>query len=130
MDYSLTDADKEYFENFWPNIANAWNNGDREPYIKGHENSIYMVPNSETLSDQIDIRSFIEEFPDCIMNYSDFDIRGNQGLVGVRGNYSLNDMNDEFIDKGKFLVLFDKTETGDWCLTHGIWNSDLPVAGL
>ena len=39
QDYSLTKADLDYFKNFWPNIAKAWNNGDRAPYIKGHENA-------------------------------------------------------------------------------------------
>ena len=130
MDYSLTDTDKEYFENLWPNIAHAWNNGDKEPYIKAHENSIYMVPNSLALSKPADIRSFVEGFPDCIMKYSDINIIGNQGLVGVKGNYLLKLMNGEFMDKGKFIGLFDRTGSVDWILTHAIWNSDLPVTAL
>ena len=37
-------------------------------------------------------------------------------------------MDGELMDKGKFLDLFEKTGSGEWDMTHAIWNSDLPVA--
>jgi len=37
-------------------------------------------------------------------------------------------MNGEFMDKGKFIALFDRTGSVDRILTHAIWNSDVPVA--
>lgn len=128
QDYSLTEADLDHFKNLWPNMAKAWNNGDREPYIKAHENSIYMVPHSQTLSNSADIRSFVEGFPELKTEFFDFDIRGNQELVAVSAKFSLHDMDDIFMDKGKFIALFEKTTSGKWNMTHAIWNSDLPVA--
>ena len=126
-DYSLSDADLEYFENFWPKIEEAWNAGEREPYIIGHENSNYMVPHSQTLSSPSDIRSFVEEFPDCTTQYSDFEIRGNQGLVAVSAKFAVNNMEGRQMDKGKFVALFERAGSGDWEMTHAIWNSDLPM---
>jgi len=128
QDYSLTKADLDYFKNFWPNMALAWNNGDREPYIIGHENSIYMVPHNQTLSNSADIRSFVEGFPEVKAEFFEFDIMGNQELVAVSAKFLLRDMNNELMDKGKFIALFDKTVSGNWNMTHAIWNSDLPVA--
>ena len=127
QDYSLTEADLEYFKKLWPNMAMAWKNGDREPYIKAHENSIYMVPHSQTLSNSADIRSFVEGFPEHKPEFFDFDIRGNQEFVAVSAKFLLNDMDNEFMDKGKFIALFEKTSLGNWNMTHAIWNSDLPL---
>lgn len=128
QDFSLTEIDKDYFENFWPNIEKAWNEGDREPYIRGHENAMYMVPNGKTLSTPSDIRAFVESFPEGKANFSNFDIRGNQGLVGVKGDFQASNPDGTILDKGKFLALFEKNTTGKWEMTHAIWNSDLPIA--
>ena len=128
QDYSLTKDDLNYFKNLWPNMAKAWNNGDREPYIIAHKDSIYMVPHSQTLSDPDEIRSFVEGFPENKSQFFDFDIRGNQKLVAVSAKFVLHDMDNKLMDQGKFIALFEKAATEKWSMTHAIWNSDLPVA--
>ena len=125
---SLSKSDLEFFENFWPNIEEAWNNGNREPYIAGHENSTLMVPHGETLSSPASIRSFTESLPECTVHFFGFDIMGNQGLVAVRADFSLEEPNGALMDKGKFVALFAMNSPGTWELTHAIWNSDLPAA--
>jgi hypothetical protein len=127
VDNSLTETDIEYFENFLPEIAKAWNEGDREPYIQGSINAAYMLPNGETLNSENDIRSFVDGFPECTTEYSDFEIIGNQGLVSLRGKFLINDMEGGIIDKGKFITLYQKSENGKWEQSHAIWNSDLPL---
>ena len=126
-DNSLTAPDQAYFENFLPNIAKAWNAGDREPYIQGHEHSVYMVPHAQTLSNPTEIRAFVEGFPECTTEYSDLEIMGNQELVAVQGKFLVNQLDGSLLDKGKFVGLFTKSDGGEWQLSHAIWNSDLPL---
>jgi len=127
VDYSLADAEIEYFEDLLPQVGEAWNSGDREPYIKLNENAIYMVPHSKTLSNPSDIRAFAEGFPECKTIYSDFDVRGNDGIVSLRGRFLITDMEDNMMDNGKFLALFERNDTNEWQLTQTIWNSDLAM---
>lgn len=126
---TLTEADISYFQNKWPKMQEAWNMGDREPYIAAHKTSNYMIPFGETLTGAADIRSYVESFPEGRVDFSGFDIMGNQGLVAVRGDFAYNLPNGDLMDKGKFIGLFQKNAAGDWEMTHALWNSDLPLPG-
>lgn len=126
---ALTEADVAYFQNHWPEMQEAWNKGDREPYIAAHETSNYMIPNGETLTGAADIRSYVEDFPEGRVDFSGFDIMGNQELVALRGDFAYNLPNGDLMDKGKFIGLFRKDAAGGWVMTHAIWNSDLPLPG-
>lgn len=123
----LTETDVTYFQNQWPKIQEAWNNGDREPYIAAHATSNYMVPHGETLTGAADIRSYVEAFPEGRVDFSGFDIMGNQALVAVKGDFAYNYPSGELMDKGKFIGLFQKDVSGNWEMTHALWNSDLPL---
>ncbi|MFZ9004609.1 MAG: hypothetical protein ACO20F_08715 [Robiginitalea sp.] len=41
--------------------------------------------------------------------------------------YLITDSDGNFMDKGKYLRVWQKSEDGTWELTHDIWNSDVPL---
>jgi uncharacterized protein (TIGR02246 family) len=45
-----------------------------------------------------------------------------QMLMAMKGGAMID-------DKGKYIVLLKKDASGNWAITHAIYNSDLPVAG-
>ena len=41
--------------------------------------------------------------------------------------YLITDSDGNFMDKGKYLRVWQKSEDGTWELTYDIWNSDVPL---
>ena len=121
-----TGIDKTYFVDLFNDIANAWNQGDREPYITKHLNCVYMVPNSETLSDPNSIRQFVEEFPDVRLQFEIVNAWGSGSHISTHGKYNILGQDGSLMDKGKFIGTYEESSDEQWKLTHAIWNSDLP----
>ena len=120
-------VDKSYFTDLFNDIASAWNQGDREPYIINHVHCVYMVPHGETLNDPDAIRQYVEEFPDVNLQFEIVDAWGGDGRAGVHGKYRIYNPDESLMDKGKFLGAYEENAIEKWKLTHAIWNSDLPI---
>jgi hypothetical protein len=119
---------KAYFTDLFTDIANAWNQGDREPYITKHVNSVYMVPNNATLDNPDSIRQFIDDFPDVNLQFDIIDVWGSQSHAGIHGRYNIFNPDGSLMDKGKFMGAFKEDSDEQWKMTHAIWNSDLPLS--
>jgi len=125
----LTEQDKEFLQAIHPAIANAWNAGDRQPYLdRFTDNALYMVPNLELVEGKEAIKAFVMSFPDFALEYSVVEIWGSGNIAIIRGKYVGKDTQGNVTDQGKFLNLFKKNSEGKWVSTHDIWNSDLPAA--
>lgn len=124
---TLSGQEKAYFTTLFNNIADAWNKGNRDPYIDMHSGAVYMVPHSETLVGEEAIREFVIDFPDISVEFNAVDAWGNSNLANIHGKYSLVNSDGSLLDKGKFLSDFEKSSDGKWKMTHTIWNSDLPL---
>jgi len=119
---------KELFQEIFDQIADTWNEGDRNPYVNVYnDSSVYMIPNGELLIGKEAIKEFVFSFPDGIQGYSINEVFGNPDQAIVRGSFTMHTPDGNLMDKGKFLTVFTLDEEGDWIQTHAIWNSDLPV---
>jgi ketosteroid isomerase-like protein len=49
-------------------------------------------------------------------------------MAYVLGTYELSDAEGGFVDRGKYIELWWRTD-GKWALHRDIWNSSLPVPG-
>lgn len=122
---NLKTQGKEMFQKLFDDIADSWNTGERMPYVNVYnDESIYMVPNGELITGKDAIKEFVFSFPEVNQEYTIVEVIGNPELAVVRGIYSLNETNGDFMDKGKFLTVFTLNNGGEWIQTHGIWNSD------
>ena len=119
---------KEIFQKIFDDIANSWNAGDRNPYINVHSDQcVYMLPHGELLNGNEAINNFVLSFPEVIQEYTIVEVFGHTDLAVVRGSFNLKSMNGELMDKGKFLTVCKLDTKAEWTITHGIWNSDLPI---
>ena len=125
----LTDSDKEYFQSVTTNAYESWNSGDREPYVNRYSpDAIFMAPNLETLNGRDAIQEFAISYPEIHLEFPIVEIFGTAGHVNIRGTYVITDPDGTFMDKGKYLSVWQKSTDGNWQLTHDIYNSDLPIA--
>lgn len=124
---TLSDVNKTYFTDLFNNIASAWNQGDREPYIAKHANCVFMVPNSETLTEPDSIRQFVEGFPEVNLQFQIVDVWGSRSHAGIQGKYNILNPDGSLMDKGKFIGAFEENPDEQWKMTHAIWNSDFPL---
>ena len=124
---TLSEQNKAYFTDLFNNISNAWNQGDREPYIVKHCHSVFMVPHSETLIGADSIRKFVEDFPDVNLEFQIVDVWGNFNYASIHGKYNIMNPDGSLLDKGKFMGAFKENPDEKWKMTHAIWNSDLPL---
>ena len=124
---TLAEVDKTYFTDLFNSIANAWNQGDREPYITKHANCIFMVPNIEALTKPDTIRDFVENFPEVGLQLEVVNAWGSSSYVGTHGKYKILNPDGSLMDKGKFMGAFEENPDEQWKMTHAIWNSDLPL---
>jgi ketosteroid isomerase-like protein len=123
----LSEQEKSYFIEQFQNIEEEWNYGNRVPYIEFHKDATYMVPHLETLTGPDVIRDFVKAFPEMKAKYNILDIWGNSEVVNVHGKFQGTGLDNELLDKGKFLASFRRDQEGSWKMTHTIWNSDLPL---
>ena len=127
---ALSPADRTYLEKLIPSIGHSWNAGDRDAYVDRYaEDAIYMVPNQTLLDNKKAIREFVYAFPEVKVKFTTEEIGGTAAQAYIRGTYVLTGPDGDLMDKGKFLDIMMKDETGQWLGTHDIWNSDLPVPG-
>ena len=123
----LTDAEKAFFPDLLSNIAESWNNGDREPYVdRFTDDAVYMVPHMEALTGRDAIRTFVNTYPEANTEYQVVEVWGTSDLANVHGKFSNYDTGGELIDKGKFIAIYEKNAEGVWKETYAIWNSDIP----
>ena len=125
---SLTDKDKEFFQKVTVNAGEAFTKGDRAPWVDRYSlDAIVMVPNMESLKGKEAIKAFAFSYPPIRAELSIAEILGTSNLANARGTYLIQDTTGKFLDKGKFLNVWQKDSTGKWVLTRDIWNSDIPL---
>lgn len=124
----LTDMDKEFFQNATVNAYESFTKGDRNPYIDRYSpDVIVMAPNNETVKGKEAAREFVLSYPSVHVEFPIVEILGSSHHANVRGTYLINDTTGKFLDKGKYVSIWQKDSTGKWMLTHDIWNSDIPI---
>jgi ketosteroid isomerase-like protein len=124
----LTDKDKEFFQKVTVNAYESFNKGDRAPYIDRYSpNAFYMAPNLETLKGKEAIREFILTYPSIHVEFPIEEILGTSNHVNIRGTYVINDTTGKFLDKGKYVSIWQKDTARNWVLTHDIYNSDVSL---
>ena len=124
----LADKDKEFFQKVTVNAYESFNKGNRAPYIDRYSpNAIFMAPNMETLKGKEAIKEFILAYPSVNVEFPIEEILGNSIHVNIRGSYVINDTTGKFIDKGKYVSIWQKDTAGNWVLSHDIYNSDVPL---
>ena len=124
----LTDKDKEFFQKVTVNAYESFTKGNRAPYIDRYSaDAIVMVPNMETLKGKEAIKQFILAYPSIQVEFPIVEILGNSNHANIRGTYVINDTSGKFLDRGKYVSIWQKDTTGRWELTRDIWNSDIPL---
>jgi ketosteroid isomerase-like protein len=61
------------------------------------------------------------------MTFSTTDIRGNSVFLIETGNYQIKDAKKSLLDKGKYVVVWEK-RNGEWKLYRDIGSTSMPVA--
>lgn len=126
----LTDADLAYFKKVTTHAYESWNQGDRKPYVERYTyDTVYMAPNSDAITGMEAIREYVMAYPDIKVEFPPEEIFGTANHANIRGTYVINDPEGNFLDKGKYLSVWQKSQEGQWNITHDIFNSDLPVPG-
>lgn len=124
----LSDSDKQYIKGLTTSTQDAWNRGDREPYVNRFStDAIYMPPNMETVVGKEAIRTIANSFPEVKIQYNVIEIMGSADYAYVRGAFTVTNPADTLLDKGKFLSVWKKFPDDKWLLTHDIFSSDLPL---
>lgn len=124
----LTDKDKEFFQKVTVNAYESFSKGDRAPYINRYSaDAIYMAPNMETIKGRDAIKEYVNSYPSTHLEFPIVEILGTSNHANVRGTYVVNDTTGKFMDKGKYVSVWQKDADGNWHLTHDIFNSDIPV---
>ena len=124
----LTDKDKEFFQKVTVNAYESFTKGDRAPYVNRYSaDAIYMAPNMETIKGKEAIKNFVNSYPSVHVEFPIVEILGTSNHANVRGTYVITDTTGKFMDKGKYLSVFQKDADGNWAITHDIFNSDIPV---
>ena len=124
----LTDEDKEFFQKVTVNAYESFTKGNRAPYIERYSaDAIVMVPNMESLEGKEAIKQFILAYPSIQVEFPIVEILGTSNHANIRGKYVINDTTGKFLDKGKYVSIWQKDTTGRWVLTRDIWNSDIPI---
>ena len=125
----LTDQNKEFFQKVTINAYESWNNGDREPYVNRYSTDvIVMAPNLETINGMDAVVDYINSYPPIHIEFPIAEIIGTSDHANIRGTYVITDPDGNFMDKGKYLSVWQKSTDGNWQLTHDIYNSDIPIA--
>ena len=127
-DNALTDKDKEYFQNVTVNAGQTFTKGDHTAWVDRYSSdALVMVPHMESLKGKEAIKEFGLSYPPVHIELSLVEILGTSNYANARGTYLINDTTGKFLDKGKFLNVWQKDSTGKWEMTHDIWNSDVPL---
>ena len=125
----ITDTDRDYFEKITAHAYESWNQGDRKPYVERYtDNSVYMAPNTGAITGKEAIREYVMAYPDIKVEFPFEEIFGSANHANIRGTYVISDPEGNFLDKGKYLSVWQKNQAGQWHITHDIFNSDLPVS--
>ena len=125
---SLTDKDKEFFQKVTVNAYESFNKDDRVPYVNRYSaDAIFMAPNSETIKGKDAIKKFVDSYPRVHVVFPIVEILGTATHANIRGTYVITDTTGKFMDKGKYVSIWQKDSNGNWSLTHDIYNSDIPV---
>lgn len=124
----LTDMDKEFFQKVTVNAYESFSKGDRAPYINRYSSdAIFMAPNMETMKGRDAIKEWVNSYPSIHLEFPIVEILGTANHANVRGTYVINDTTGKFMDKGKYVSVWQKDANGNWNITHDIFNSDIPV---
>ena len=124
----LTDNDKEFFQKVTVNAYESFNRGNRAPYIDRYSpDAIHMAPNMESLKGKEAIKEFVLTYPSVHVEFPIVEILGSSNHANVRGTYVINDTTGKFLDKGKYVSIWQKDTAGNWVLTHDIYNSDVAL---
>ncbi len=125
----LTDQDKEYFQKVTINAYEGVSKGDMEPYVNRFStDAIYMAPNTETIKGKEAIQDYLNSYPPILLEFPIVEIFGTSDHANIRGTFTITDPDGNFMDKGKYLSVWQKSTDGNWQLTHDIFNSDIPIA--
>ena len=127
QDNSLTEEHKASIASLYDKIMDTWNSGDRSFYVDVHENSQFMLPNSNTMTSRAEIQAFVDVFPPGVANFSLDQIIGSTSCAVVQGRYQMDDPDGSLLDRGKFIGAFEMTDAGEWSMTHAIWNTSQPL---
>ena len=112
-------------------FAEAMNNGDGAAIAALYaDNATIMPPNSEPVTG----KEAIEQLWAGMANWGikDFiltttDLSGAGNMAYETGAYSLS--MGETKDAGKYLVVWQKQQDGNWKIQADIWNSSMPMPG-
>ena len=86
-----------------------------------------MANNAETIVGKEGIRARVNALPRIHVEFPIVEILGTTDFAVTRGTFEIRDLDDNFIDKGKYVNIWKKTSGGTWLVTHDIFNSDLPL---
>ena len=125
----LTDQDKEFFQKITITAYESASKGDWEPYVNRYSTDvIVMAPNVETINGRDAALDHVNSNPPMHIEFPIVEIIGTSDHANIRGTYVITDPDGNFMDKGKYLSVWQKSTDGNWQLTHDIYNSDIPIA--
>ena len=111
------------------NAYESASKGDWEPYVNRYSTDvIYMAPNMETINGKEAIQDYLNSYPPILIEFPIVEIFGKSDHANIRGTFTITDPDGNFMDKGKYLSVWQKAADGNWQLTHDIFNSDIPLA--
>jgi ketosteroid isomerase-like protein len=61
------------------------------------------------------------------MNFSTTDITGSEAFIIETGNYEMKDVNNTILDRGKYVVVWEK-RNAEWKLYRDIGSTSMPAA--
>lgn len=124
----LTDQDRAFFQKVTVDAYESFSRDDREPYVNRYaEDAIFMAPNMEAIIGKEAIKEYVYTYPRVRLEFPIVEIIGTGSHANVRGTFVINDPDGNFLDKGKYISVWQKDADGNWQLTHDIFNSDTPV---
>ena len=124
----LTDQDRAFFQKVTVDAYESFSRDDREPYVNRYaEDAIFMAPNMEAIIGKDAIKEYVYTYPRVKLEFPIVEIIGNANHANVRGTFIINDSDGNFLDKGKYISVWQKNAEGNWQLTHDIFNSDIPA---
>ena len=123
---TLSETHVATLNGLYDKIAKTWNAGDRSYYLEVHQNCTFMAPNAEALTSREDIQAFVDAFPPGTAQFTVDQISGNTGLAVVQGKYAVDNPDGSVLDQGKFIGVYEMTASGEFEMTHAIWNTSLP----
>ncbi len=93
------------------------------------ENAQFLPPNSEIVMGRQAIQATFQAFMDMgvkAVNLETLEVEGYGDTASEVGTYTLEDVEGQILDRGKFLVIW-KQEAGQWKLHRDMINTSMPA---